>query len=143
MAKISFYLVLFSFLSGVAQAAQKTPAVTLKESFLPDYVAQKENAKPEDIRRIVLKKDSAFKHGVILLNNSLSCGVGLCSYYVFIKNEKGSFDYAGIIEGVFKDTKEVAGSTLPEIITESRSGEDKAKSVKWNFNQETKIYETK
>lgn len=139
MAKIPFFLVLFSTLSAFSQ----TTRTTLKESFLPDYVAQKENAKPDDIRRIVLKKDQAFKNGVILLNNSNTCGVGLCSYYTFVKNSSGSFDYAGMIEGVFQKTKEVKDSDLPEILTQTKSANDKATVVSWIYNKETKVYETK
>lgn len=143
MAKISFLLALFSFTISPLNAFSQNTKTTLKESFLVDYVAQKEKANADDIRRIVLKKDKAFKNGVILVNNSLSCGVGLCSYYAFVKNVNGSFDFAGMIEGVFTETKEIKGSDLPEIWTETRSPNDKAAKMKWTFNKETKVYEAK
>lgn len=139
MAKITFILVLFSCFSAFSQNAK----TTLKESFLSEYVAQKEKVKPEAVRRIVLKKDSEFKNGVILLYASDTCGVGLCSYYTFIKNAGGSFDFAGFIDGVFTETRAVQGSDLPEIWTQTRSGRSKSLVMKWSFNKETKVYETK
>ena len=119
MTKISFFLVLFSVTSAFSQNAR----TTLKESFLADYVAQKEKVKTEDISRIVLQKDKDFKHGVILLNSSAACGVGTCTYYAFVKNTNGSFDFAGIIDGVFSETKETKGSDLPEIWTQTKASE--------------------
>lgn len=137
MAKIKFLLV-FLFVSPLFA---KAPQITLSESFLPEYVAQKENVKPDEIRQIVLKKDKDFKDGVILLNSSLSCGVGLCSYYAFVKNARGSFDFAGHIDGVFKETKEIKNSNLPEIVTQTKSGQEQAKATTWIFNQTSKVYE--
>lgn len=139
MTKISFFLVLFSIISAFSQNAK----TTLKESFLPDYVAQKEKVKTEDISRIVLKKDKDFKHGVILLNSSTACGVGTCTYYAFVKNSSGSFDFAGLIDGVFSETKEIKGSDLPEIWTATKSSDEKSVKSKWTYNKETKVYETK
>ena len=143
MAKVSFFTVIFTVVLTSLVAFSQTTKTTLKESFLVDYVAQKENVKPDDVRRIVLKKDKNFKHGVILLNSSLDCGLGLCSYYVFVKNSVGSFDFAGMIEGIFQKTKEVAGSNLPEIITEFKSGSEKSSPARWTYNTEKKLYETK
>lgn len=139
MAKFSFFIVLFSMVSVFSQ----TVKTTLKESFLAEYVAQKENVKPEDVSRIVLKKDKNFKHGVILLNSSASCGVGLCTYYSFVKNANGSFDFSGMIEGVFKETKSIKDSDLPEIWTETKSPNDKPAKMKWTFNKDSKVYEAK
>lgn len=139
MTKISFFLVLFSVISVFSQNAK----TTLKESFLPDYVAQKEKVKTEDISRIVLKKDKDFKHGVILLNSSMACGVGTCTYYAFVKNSGGSFDFAGMIDGVFSETKEIKGADLPEIWTATKSSDVKSVKTKWTYNKETKVYETK
>lgn len=139
MAKVSFFIVLLASVLSFSQ----TTKTTLKESFLPEYVAQKEKVNPDDIRRIVLKKDKAFKHGVILLNSSAACGSGLCTYYTFVKNAAGSFDFAGMIDGVFTETKEIKGSDLPEIWTETKSAESKSGKMKWTFNKETKVYEAK
>lgn len=139
MTKISFFLVLFSVVSAFSQNAK----TTLKESFLADYVAEKEKVKTEDINRIVLKKDKAFKYGVILLNSSTACGVGTCTYYAFVKNANGSFDFAGMIDGVFSETKEIKGSDLPEIWTQTKASDIKSVKTKWTFNKETKMYETK
>ena len=139
MTKISFFLVLFSVISAFSQNTK----TTLKESFLADYVAQKEKVKTEDIRRIVLQKDKDFKHGVILLNSSSACGVGSCTYYAFVKNLNGSFDFAGMIDGVFVDTKSVKDSDLPEIWTQTKASDVKSAKMKWTFNKETKVYETK
>lgn len=139
MVKTGFLLV-FLF---VTSALAKTPQITLKESFLPEYVAQKENVKPEEVRRIVLKKDKAFKQGVILLNSSAACGSGLCTYYAFVKNPSGSFDFAGIIDGVFAESKEIKGSELPEILTETKSADAKSGKIKWTYNTVTKVYEAK
>lgn len=135
--KISFISVLFSTAVVFAEAAK----ITLKQSFLADYVAQKEKVKPEDVRQIIIKKDKSFNHGVILLSHSSSCGVGLCSYYVFVKNSAGSFDFAGHIEGVYQKTKSIKGSDLPEIMTQTQSGDVKSKVVSWMFNAEKKVYE--
>ena len=143
MAKISFFTVLFSFLILPLSAFSQNTKTTLKESFLVDYVAQKEKVESDDIRRIVLKKDKTFKKGVILLNNSMACGIGLCTYYAFTKNPKGSFDFAGMIEGVFKESKTDDATDLPEIITETRAPNDKTAKMSWIYNKETKLYETK
>ena len=143
MAKISFFTVLFSFFLMPLSAFSQNTRTTLKESFLVDYVAQKEKANADDIRRLVLKKDKAFKKGVILLNNSNTCGIGLCTYYTFVKNQQGSFDFAGMIEGVFKESKTDVVTDLPEIITETRSPNDKPAQMSWIYNKETKLYETK
>lgn len=121
----------------------QTAKTTLKESFLVEYVAQKENVKPEDVNRIVLKKDKSFKHGVILLSDSTSCGTGLCTYYSFVKNSNGSFDFSGLIEGVFEKTKSIKGSDLPEIWTKTKSSTDLSKEMKWTFNKDSKVYEAK
>lgn len=121
--------------------AKSPPAVTLSESFLPDYVAQKENVKTEDVRKIVLKKDKTFKDGVILVYPSTSCGAGLCSYYTFIKNARGSFDFAGHIDGQFQSTNEIKDSNLPEIVTQSKSGTDVSGKTKWRYSQVSKVYE--
>lgn len=137
MVKIHF-LMIFLFAGSVFA---KTPQITLKESFLPEYVAQKEKVNVDDIRRIVLKKDKTFKHGVILLNSSAACGSGLCTYYAFVKNAAGSFDFAGMIDGVFAESKEVKGSDLPEILTETKSAESTSGKIKWTFNTVTKVYE--
>lgn len=139
MTKISFFLVLFSVISAFSQNTK----TTLKESFLADYVAQKEKVKTEDISRIVLKKDKDFTQGVILLNSSLACGVGSCTYYAFVKNANGSFDFAGMIDGVFVETKSIKDSDLPEIWTQTKSSDIKSAKMKWTFNKETKVYETK
>ena len=137
MGKIRLALLIFIAIPSFA----KTPEVTLSESFLPDYVAQKEKVKAEDIRRIVIKKDKSFKDGVILLNPSTSCGVGTCSYYAFIKNGSGSFDYAGIIEGLYQSTNEIKDSNLPEIVTQSKLGDEVSEKTKWRYNQTSKVYE--
>lgn len=139
MTKISFFLVLFSVISAFSQNTR----TTLKESFLADYVAQKEKVKTDDISRIVLKKDKDFTHGVILLNSALACGVGSCTYYAFVKNINGSFDFAGMIDGVFVETKSVKDSDLPEIWTQTKASDVKSAKMKWSFNAETKVYETK
>lgn len=139
MGKFSFFIVLLTAVMAFSQ----TTKTTLKESFLPDYVAQKEKVKPEDVRRIVLKKDKAFKHGVILLNSSAACGNGLCTYYAFVKNPSGSFDFAGMIDGVFAQSKSVKGSDLPEILTETKSADAKSGKMNWNYNKVTKVYEAK
>ena len=139
MGKVSFFIVLLAAVMAFSQ----TTKTTLNESFLPEYVAQKENVKSDDIRRIVLKKDKSFKHGVILLNSSAACGSGLCTYYAFVKNVSGSFDFAGMIDGVFAETKEVKGSDLPEIITETKSAGAKSGKMNWNYNKVTKVYEVK
>jgi len=139
MTKISFFLVLFSVISAFSQNTK----TTLKESFLADYVAQKEKVKAEDISRIVLKKDKDFTRGVILLNSSSACGVGSCTYYAFVKNSNGSFDFAGMIDGVFVETKSSKDSDLPEILTQTKASDVKSAKMKWTFNRETKVYETK
>lgn len=139
MGKFSFFIVLLTSVWAFSQ----TTKTTLKESFLPEYVAQKENVKPDDVRRIVLKKDKAFKHGVILLNSSAACGSGLCTYYAFVKNSNRSFDFAGMIDGVFAESKSVKGSDLPEILTETKSADTKSGKMKWNYNKVTKVYEAK
>lgn len=137
MVKIQILIVLLCSSFALARKAE----ITLSRSFLPEYVAQKENVKPEDIRQIVLQKDKEFKNGVILLNSSMSCGVGLCSYYAFVKNAQGSFNFAGMIEGVFKETSEVKNSDLPDIWTQTKSGKEIAAKTKWTFNKVTKTYE--
>lgn len=139
MAKVSFLIVILTSILAFSQ----TPKITLKESFLPEYVAQKEKVNADDVRRIVLKKDKKFKHGVILLNSSAACGVGLCTYYAFVKNANGSFDFAGMIDGVFAESKEIKGSDLPEILTETKSGDAKSGKMKWIYNAVTKVYEAK
>lgn len=139
MGKVLFFIVLFAAVFAFSQ----TTKTTLKESFLPEYVAQKENVNPDDIRRIVLKKDKAFKHGVILLNSLAACGSGLCTYYTFVKNPSGSFDFAGMIDGVFAQSKSVKDSDLPEIITETKSADAKSGKMTWNYNKVTKVYEVK
>ena len=137
MGKVNFILGLIFAISAQA----KSPEITLSESFLPEYVAQKEKVKAEDVRRIVLQKDKAFKNGVILLYPSTSCGVGLCSYYAFNKNSRGSFDFAGHIDGLFKQTIEVKNSNLPEIVTQTKSGTEVSAITKWRYNQVSKVYE--
>lgn len=143
MAKISFFLVLFSLFISPLGAFSQNAKTTLKESFLADYVAQKEKVKTEDISRIVLKKDKDFKHGVVLLNSSMACGVGSCTYYAFVKNASGSFDFAGMIDGVFSETKEIKDSDLPEIWTQTKASDVTSAKTKWTYNKETKVYETK
>lgn len=137
MVKIVFGTIILFLSASLAKAAQ----ITLKESFLSDYVAQKENVKPEDVRQIVLKKDKLFKDGVILLNSSTNCGMGLCSYYTFVKNSFGSFEFAGTIQGVFQSTNQIQNSKLPEIITQTKSGTEQSLTTKWRFNQASKVYE--
>lgn len=137
MGKFRLALLVFIAIPSFA----KTPEVTLSESFLPEYVAQKEKVKAEDVRQIVLKKDKSFKEGVILLYPSTSCGTGLCSYYVFNKNARGSFDFAGHIEGLYQGTAEIKNSNLPEIITQTKSGVESSLKSKWRFNQVSRVYE--
>lgn len=137
MGKIHLFVI---FLFAVSTQA-KTPEITLSESFLPEYVAQKEKVNASDVRRIVLKKDKEFKNGVILLNPSSSCGVGVCSYYTFIKNSRGSFDFAGHIDGLFTETNEIKNSNLPEIVTQTKSGTEVSEKTKWRYNQVSKVYE--
>lgn len=123
--------------------AKSPPTVTLSKTFLADYVAQKENVKAEDVRRIILKKDKTFKDGVVLVYPIASCGVGLCSYYTFIKNARGSFDFAGHIDGQFQSTNEIKESNLPEIVTQTKSGADVSGQTKWRYSQASKVYEAR
>lgn len=137
MGHFRFALVLFLAIPVYA----KVPSVTLSESYLSNYVAQKENVSADEIRRIVLKKDKAFKDGVILLNSISGCGVGTCSYYAFVKNERGSFDFAGQIEGLFQSTNEIKNSNLPEIVTQAKAGTEVSEKTNWRYNKTSKVYE--
>lgn len=133
-------LILF-FLSPFAQAQDTKKNLPLVE--LSKYVAKIEKADPYEVKRFFIKKDPSFKNGIVLLNVSDSCGQGLCTNYVFAKNASGNFDYVGIINGIFEESKESkATPDFPDVWTQTKSAKESA-LLKWSYNAKTQVYENK
>lgn len=136
----SLALILFFFSQIVNAEATKT---TLSFAELSNYVANLEKVDPYEVRRFFIKKDPSFKNGIVLLSASYNCGQGLCSNYVFAKNSAGTFDYVGIINGIFEESKENSSTPdFPDVWTQTKSAKE-FELLKWSYNTKTQVYETK
>lgn len=124
--------------SQVAMAENKT-ALPLAE--LSTYVAKLEKADSYEVRRFFLKKDPSFKNGLVILN--VMCGQGNCTNYVFSKNDAGTFEFVGNMNGVFEESAEnKATPNFPDIWTKTKSANE-SELIKWSYNEKMKTYEVK
>lgn len=137
-----FNLVLLSSFCGHFANAE-TAKTNLPLAEISNYVAKIEKADPYETKRLFIKKDPSFKNGIVLVNVSHNCGQGLCTNYVFVKNSSGNFDFAGIINGIFEESKESKTTPdYPDVWTQTKSGKE-SQMLKWSYNAKTQVYENK
>ncbi|MES2802499.1 MAG: hypothetical protein V4654_08415 [Bdellovibrionota bacterium] len=137
---INLTLLIF-FFGQIVNAQDAKTNLPINE--LSTYVAKLEKADAYEVRKFFIKKDPSFKNGLILLNISYNCGLGLCTNYVFAKNPAGKFDFVGTIEGIFEESKtSTATPDFPDIWTQTKSARESV-VIKWSYNTKKQVYEIK
>jgi hypothetical protein len=107
--------------------------IAKNETEIMDFLNKKEGWEKSEIVQLNVKLNK--KKEVLLFKSNLECGSGTCDQYLFIKNEKGTFQGIGVINGHFKIRNETSNGFFNlESISSVGASETEKTTTLWKFN---------